>query len=63
MKNVNAIAEILKKQRHAEKLTQFEFSKKLGISRSYYSEIENGKTVPSIKVLKLIDQIYPIFLK
>lgn len=32
-------------------MTQTEFAKKIGIDRSYYSQIENGSTEPSLKLL------------
>jgi len=45
-----------------KKLTQKEAAKKIGISRSYYSDIENGRTLPSGKTLFKINNILPIFL-
>ena len=40
--------------RKAENLTQKDFSKRLLISQSYLSGLENGNEVPTSKLLKLI---------
>lgn len=40
----------LKEAREAAGLTQLEISKKLGISDSFYSQIENGKRRLSLKM-------------
>lgn len=53
---------ILKKNRAEKKWTQQEMAYKIGISRSYYSDIENGRTMPSGKVLFAINEVTPIFL-
>lgn len=53
---------LLKKQRLSQKKTQFEVSETIGISRSYYSDIENGRSFPSGKVLLKINEVLPIFL-
>lgn len=60
-------SEKLKKARKKMGLSQKDVAKKLGISRSMYTLIENGKRNPSIKVLKKMinvfgDQINDIFL-
>ncbi|NWO14667.1 helix-turn-helix transcriptional regulator [Virgibacillus sp.] len=52
----------LKEERQKRKWTQKEVSEKIGISRSYYSDIENGRTLPSSKILFKINSILPIFL-
>lgn len=52
----------IKNKRKKEKLTQEEASKKIGISRSYYSDIENGRVIPSGKIILKINKIFPIFL-
>lgn len=53
---------ILKRKRTLLKLTQKEAAKKIGISRSYFSDIENGRTIPSGKILFAINEVIPIFL-
>lgn len=53
---------ILKSERSKKKWTQKETAKKIGISRSYYSDIENGRTLPSSKTLFKINDVLPIFL-
>jgi len=52
----------LKEERHKKKWTQKETAGKIGISRSYYSDIENGRTLPSSKILFNINNVLPIFL-
>lgn len=52
----------IKNKRKKEKLTQEEASKKIGISRSYYSDIENGRVIPSGKIILKINKVFPIFL-
>lgn len=51
----------LKAIRKEKGLTQKEFSKLIGISRSYYSDLENGYKNPSYKVMLKINKITPIF--
>jgi len=53
----------LKTERLKRKWTQKEAAKRIGISRSYYSDIENGRTLPSGKVFFNINNVLPIFLK
>lgn len=52
----------LKEERLKKKWTQKEASAKIGISRSYYGDIENGRTLPSSKILFNINDVLPIFL-
>jgi len=52
----------LKRERTKRKWTQKETSEKIGISRSYYSDIENGRSFPSGKILLNINNVLPIFL-
>ena len=42
-------------------LTQNEVSKIVGISRSYYCDIENDRVLPSFKVLLKINEVLKIF--
>lgn len=53
---------LIKQKRTERKLTQQEVSKLIGISRSYFSDIENGRAVPSGRVLLKINEVLPIFL-
>ncbi|MGL4772414.1 MAG: helix-turn-helix domain-containing protein [Clostridium sp.] len=41
----------IREQRKAKKLTQKALSKKAGLSNTYISDIETGRTLPSIKSL------------
>lgn len=52
----------LKNERKKAGLTQKEAASRIGISRSYYSDIENGRTLPSGGILFKINDILPIFL-
>jgi len=53
---------ILKAGRINKKWTQQEVADRVGISRSYYSDIENGRIIPSGKILFAINEVIPIFL-
>lgn len=44
----------LKVYRDARKLTQYETAELSGISRTYYTHIENGTKTPSVEVAKKI---------
>ncbi|RQN00308.1 transcriptional regulator [Staphylococcus pettenkoferi] len=52
----------LKRKRLSLKLTQQEVALKVGISRSFYSDIENGNSFPSGRMLLRINEVLPIFL-
>lgn len=52
----------IKNKRKEYKLTQNELAIKVGLSRSYISDIENGRLIPSGKIILKINQIIPIFL-
>ena len=51
----------LKEERKKRKWTQQETAKKIGISRSYYTDIENGRRLPGGKVMLKINKVLPIF--
>lgn len=53
---------VLKQKRKKMKWTQQEAADRIGISRSYFSDIESGKTIPSGKTLFSINEVIPIFL-
>lgn len=46
-KGIVMLAEIIKIKRIERGLTQEELARIVGISRSYYSDIENNRTIPS----------------
>lgn len=46
----------LKNIRKTEKLTQIEVAEKVGVTRAYYTNIENGERRPSVDVAKRIGQ-------
>ena len=50
----------LKLVRVFHRINQTDLAKKLNISRSYLSEIESGKKVPSIEILKRYSNIFSI---
>ena len=52
----------LKVERKKRKWTQHCVAEKVGISRSYYNDIENGRVLPSGKVLLKLNKVLPIFL-
>lgn len=52
----------IKEERKKKGWTQKEAAEKIGISRSYFSDIENGRTLPSGKILFNINDVLPIFL-
>lgn len=43
--------------RKSKLLTQYEVAEKLQIDKSYYCNIENGKIMPSIKVIKRLAKV------
>lgn len=48
--------------RKRKKWTQQQCATKIGISRTYYSDIENGKALPSFEVILKINELFPFFL-
>ena len=50
----------LRVERLKRKWTQKEAAEKIGISRSYYSDIENGRKLPSGEMLFTINDILPV---
>lgn len=51
---MNSISDRIKSLRKSENLTQKEFAKRLLISQSYLSGLENGNEIPTSKLSKLI---------
>jgi len=56
------LGETLKRTRNIYGMTASQMSKRLGISASYLSEIENGKKQPSVELLQKYADIYGIKL-
>lgn len=54
------INRILKLVRQYNTMTQTELSEKLGISKSYLSEIESGKKIVSLDLLEKYSEVYEI---
>lgn len=52
----------IKEERKKRGWTQKEAAEKIGISRSYFSDIENGRTLPSGEILFNINDEFQIFL-
>lgn len=48
--------------RKNNKWTQMDAAEVLGISRSYYSEIETGISLPSLSLVIKINNVFPFFL-
>lgn len=55
--NANVYLKLLRKSRY---LTQEELAKKLGISQTYYSQVENGQRRPSILLWHKIHDLFHI---
>ena len=47
----------LKKIRTKKGITQIEISKKLGVNRSFVSNLENGKTNPTLATITKLAQV------
>lgn len=52
----------IKKARCSKKLTQEDLANKVGISRTYLSDVENGRYMPSIETISNIAKILNIDL-
>lgn len=50
----------LKLLRKSHCLTQYELAKKLGISQTYYSQIETGQRKPSISLWRKIHEFFNV---
>lgn len=50
----------LKLLRKSHCLTQYELAKKLGISQTYYSQIETGQRKPSISLWQRIHKLFHV---
>lgn len=54
------IGEKVKCERLKKRLKQYELAEKAGISNTYLSDIEVGRTTPSIKTLRKIAEVLGI---
>lgn len=50
-KNLKLLGKIIKVGRKKKKMTQFELSKKIFLSECYITDLERGRTTPSVDVL------------
>ncbi|KOS71695.1 hypothetical protein AEA09_01525 [Lysinibacillus contaminans] len=54
---------IIKERRIERGIKQFELAKKIGVSRTYLSDIENNRYLPGAKLLsKINEELHFIFL-
>lgn len=58
---IQSMSESMLIGRKRKKWTQKQCADKIGISRTYYSDIENGKAFPSFEVLMRINSLFPFF--
>ena len=59
--NQNEYRSKLKSKRKEMKYTQQQVADKLGISRSYYSDIENKKKMPNGSIVFKLNEVLPLF--
>lgn len=59
---MNKIGEVLRDAREKAGLTQLELSSKVGVTRSYYADVERGRYTPSLKVLSKLAEVLCIDL-
>lgn len=59
---IQDISETMLIGRKRKKWTQQKCADALGISRTYYSDIENGKVMPSFEIVLRINDLFPFFL-
>lgn len=51
---------LLEERRKNKQITQQAIADKIGVSRQYYNELENGKRLPSVKIAKKIGVILDV---
>lgn len=51
---------LLEERRKNKQITQQTIADKIGVSRQYYNELENGKRLPSVKIAKKIGVILDV---
>ncbi len=54
------IGKALKRTRQFHRLTQTALKARLGISKSYISELESGKKIPTIEVLQKYSDVFGV---
>ncbi len=54
------LGENLKKIRTSKNITQTEFAEKLGVDKSFVSNIENGKTNPTLSTITSLAKVLKI---
>ncbi|WP_243156336.1 helix-turn-helix transcriptional regulator [Clostridium sp. C8-1-8] len=63
METLDYIGEKIKCERLKKSLKQYELAKKVGISNTYLSDIEVGRTSPSLKTLEKISKALEVDIK
>lgn len=61
--NLDTIGEKIKKERLKKGLKQYKLANEAGISNTYLSDVEVGRTIPSIKTLDKISKVLKIDIK
>lgn len=60
---MNNIGEKIRYERLKKRLKQYELAEKSGISNTFLSDIEVGRTMPSIKTMKKIAEVLEVSIK
>lgn len=61
--NLDNIGKKVKEERLKRRLKQYELAKKAGISNTYLSDVEVGRTNPSIKTLDKLSKILEVDIR
>lgn len=59
-KNAERVEELLKTKRELKNITIRELGKRLGISSTYYAEVERGEKIPSDHITRRISELLEI---
>ena len=59
---MDKIAETLRDARKSKRLTQTEVAESVGVSRSYYADVEHGRYNPSLKLMSKLAKLLNINL-
>ncbi|WP_446899266.1 helix-turn-helix domain-containing protein [Clostridium sp. LBM24168] len=57
------IGKKIKKTRMKKSMKQYELAQKAGISNTYLSDLEVGRTIPSIKTLDKLSKVLEVDIK